>query len=68
MFQATQWALCESQGKPTEVVSPDGSQRLTIVKKNEFDHAKATMSVIVRNQEGRHFVFCKVKHLPHPVP
>ena len=62
MFEATQWSLNGVQGKPTEVSSPDGSRRLVIVKKNEFDHAKATMSVIVRDQEGVHYVFCKVIH------
>ena len=37
MFEATKWKLVENQNAPTEVVSPDGSSKLTIVKKNEFD-------------------------------
>lgn len=62
MFEATQWSLQESQDRPTEVISPDGSRRLTIVKKNEFDHAKATMSVVVKDQDDQHFVFCKASN------
>lgn len=60
MFEATQWSLQEAHGQPTEVVHPTGSRRLTIIKKNEFDHARATMSVIVRDQDNNYFVFCKV--------
>lgn len=60
MFEATGWQLMETSGQDPRVVDTSGKTELTIVKRFEFDHARATMSVVVRDAAGQHFVYCKV--------
>lgn len=62
MFEATGWELIESPHEPAVVRSQtDPNSGLTILKVNEFDHARMTMSVIVKdNATGELHVFCKV--------
>lgn len=59
MFSSVGWELLENANEATCVRSPSGKE-LRIVKRNEFDHARATMSVIVQDKEGRLHVYCKV--------
>lgn len=63
MFTATGWDLIEKEHEPAVVSNPiNGSESLTILKVHEFDHARMTMSVIVRDNESRDLrVFCKVR-------
>jgi magnesium-transporting ATPase (P-type) len=58
MFSATGWDLVEAPGQHP-VARKDGNE-LTIIKRHEFDHARATMSVIVKDAEGECVVYCKV--------
>ncbi|BBN18845.1 hypothetical protein MPTK1_8g05990 [Marchantia polymorpha subsp. ruderalis] len=59
MFASVGWRLLESPDNLPSVSRPDGTDVLTIVKRNDFDHARATMSVIVQDSEKRHHIFCK---------
>ncbi|KAL3676686.1 hypothetical protein R1sor_026634 [Riccia sorocarpa] len=60
MFASIGWRLIESPDKFPSVSKPNGSDMLTIVRRNEFDHARATMSVIVEDSDHRYHIFCKV--------
>ena len=60
MFEATGWDLIEAQGADNVVREVGSGTELVIVRKNEFDHTRATMSVIMADKMGEHFVFCKV--------
>jgi len=62
MFSSVGWELKENANEAPCVRSPSGKE-LRIVKRNEFDHARTTMSVIVQDQEGRSHVYCKASCL-----
>lgn len=60
MFRASKWLLLQDeQSDLTTVVSPNRNQRLVLLKKYDFDHARQTMSVIVDDQAGNKHVYCK---------
>lgn len=59
MFTSVGWELMEDANKAPCVRSPSGKE-LRILKRNEFDHARTTMSVIVQDKEDRLHVYCKV--------
>lgn len=68
MLEATQWRLVEelvvdANGRETVrsiVESPDRQHALEILKRFEFDHTRASMSVVVEEMHTRRrFVFCK---------
>ena len=63
MFAVTGWNLIEAGGQPTRVAHPvDPKQQLTIVRVNEFEHARRSMSVIALDEStGDLHVFCKVR-------
>jgi cation-transporting ATPase 13A3/4/5 len=54
MFTGSGWSLSGS-----DVTSPNTDEKLTIVKRFEFDHHSMTMSVVVRDASGNCHVFCK---------
>ena len=70
MFSSTGWRLIESSGQPPRVEHPnDAQQQLTIVRVNEFEHARRTMSVVALDElTGELHVFCKVRCVPLPLP
>lgn len=59
MFSSVGWELVEDANEAPCVRSPSGKV-LRIVKRNEFDHARASMSVVVQDEEGQLHVYCKV--------
>jgi magnesium-transporting ATPase (P-type) len=59
MFSSVGWELVENANEAPYVRSASGKE-LRIVKRNEFDHARTTMSVVVQDDEGRLHVYCKV--------
>ena len=65
MFATTGWNLIEASGQPTRVSHPvNAGQQLTIVRVNEFEHAKRSMSVVALDEStGELHVFCKVRPL-----
>ena len=65
MFATTGWSLIETSGQPTQVRHPvDAGQQLTIVRVNEFEHARRSMSVVTLDERtGELHVFCKVSSL-----
>nr|PNR41660.1 hypothetical protein PHYPA_019065 [Physcomitrium patens] len=58
MFSSVGWELVEDANEAPCVRSPSGKV-LRIVKRNEFDHARASMSVVVQDEEGQLHVYCK---------
>lgn len=62
MFATTGWSLMEASGQPRRVSHPvDAGQQLTIVRVNEFEHARRSMSVVALDENtGELHVFCKV--------
>ncbi|MCO5602074.1 hypothetical protein L7F22_056201 [Adiantum nelumboides] len=58
MFQAVGWELIEGLNEP-DAVYDGSSEKLKIIKRHEFDHTRATMSVIVQDSEGAYLVYCK---------
>jgi magnesium-transporting ATPase (P-type) len=60
MFSSVGWELVEATSEPPRVRSPNGDE-LKIVKRNEFDHARMTMSVVVEDCHGELHVYCKVR-------
>lgn len=59
MFQAVGWDLIEGFNEPDAVF--DGmSVKLKIIKRHEFDHTRATMSVVIEDSQGAYHVYCKV--------
>ena len=62
MFASTGWKLMESSGAAARVQHPtDPQQQLTILRVNEFEHGRRSMSVVVRDDStGELHVFCKV--------
>ncbi|KAH7415779.1 hypothetical protein KP509_14G060200 [Ceratopteris richardii] len=58
MFQAVGWQLIEGFNEP-DIVFDGNSEKLKIVKRYEFDHTRATMSVVVQDSQGSFFVYCK---------
>ena len=62
MFASTGWLLIESSGAAPRVQHPvDVQQQLSIVRVNEFEHGRRSMSAVVRDDitEELH-IFCKV--------
>jgi len=62
MFSSTGWHLIETNGQAPRVQHPsDAGQQLTIVRVNEFEHARRSMSVVALDEcTGELHVFCKV--------
>jgi len=64
MFSSMGWDLAEggtaAQQYPT-VFNRTGDV-YTIVRRNEFEHARATMSVVVQDHAGELHVYCKVSY------
>lgn len=58
MFSASGWDLIESVHEYPVVRK--GKEKLTILKRHEFDHSRATMSVIVEDSWGVIHIYCKV--------
>ncbi|KAG0585432.1 hypothetical protein KC19_2G011200 [Ceratodon purpureus] len=74
MFSSVGWELVENANEAPCVRSVSGKE-LRIVKRNEFDHARTTMSVVVQDKEGLLQVYCKgsfekIRELsaPHSLP
>ncbi|DBB17796.1 TPA: hypothetical protein ACH3X3_002824 [Trebouxia sp. C0006] len=61
MFSSTGWHLIETNGQAPRVQHPsDAGQQLTIVRVNEFEHARRSMSVVALDEcTGELHVFCK---------
>mgnify|MGYP000491699672 FL=1 len=59
MFEATGWNLIEGYNEP-DVVDSGSSERIKIIRRHEFDHTRATMSVVIEDSEGGFHVYCKV--------
>jgi len=59
MFTAVGWTLIETKGDDTPVVKSPTGEKLTIVKRYEFDHARMSMSVIVKDESGDCHSFSK---------
>lgn len=58
MFEAIGWGMIEGYSEPDVVYS--GSERIKIIKRHEFDHGRATMSVVIEDSEGVFHAYCKV--------
>ncbi|KAH9540758.1 hypothetical protein CY35_14G023000 [Sphagnum magellanicum] len=58
MFSSVGWELVEATSEPPRVRGPNGDE-LKIVKRNEFNHARTTMSVVVEDCHGELHVYCK---------
>lgn len=58
MFQAVGWDLIEGFNEP-DVVFDGMSVKLKIIKRHEFDHTRATMSVVIEDSQGAYHVYCK---------
>ena len=61
MFGGTGWELIEEPGEPPAVREPKTGRLVSIVRRNEFDHLRMTMSVVASDgsaERGFH-VFCK---------
>ena len=58
MFSSVGWELVENANEAPCVRGVSGEE-LRIVKRNEFDHERTTMSVVVQDK-GRLHVYCKV--------
>jgi cation-transporting ATPase 13A3/4/5 len=67
MFSSIGWELLEggTESQPNPIVVNKNGEQYTIVRRNEFEHSRATMSVVVQDSAGELHVFCKVKH-PSP--
>ena len=51
MFASTGWKLIESSGAAARVQHPtDPQQQLTILRVNEFEHGRRSMSVYLRHE------------------
>ena len=63
MFAITGWNLQQMSGQPTRVAHPvDARQQLTVVRVNEFEHSRRSMSVVALDESsGELHVFCKVE-------
>ena len=61
ILRATGWGLTEPHGAPPLVrgAAADGSQRVEILRRCEFDHVSMTMSVVARLADGSLRCFCK---------
>ena len=61
ILRATGWGLTEPHGAPPLVrgAAADGSQRVEILRRCEFDHVSMTMSVVARLADGGLRCFCK---------
>ena len=61
MFGGTGWELIEEPGEPPAVMDPKTGRLVSIIRRNEFDHLRMTMSVVVsdKSASGGFHVFCK---------
>ena len=61
MFGGTGWELIEEPGEPPAVREPRTGRVVSIIRRNEFDHLRMTMSVVASNKstERSFHVFCK---------
>ncbi|XP_024527352.1 probable cation-transporting ATPase 13A4 [Selaginella moellendorffii] len=59
MFSAVGWNLIESANSPPVVSDGSGSRTFRIVRRNEFDQSRATMSVVVEDNSGNFHIYCK---------
>ncbi|KAL3158258.1 hypothetical protein ABBQ38_010509 [Trebouxia sp. C0009 RCD-2024] len=61
MFAVTGWNLEQMSGQPSRVAHPvDAQQQLTVVRVNEFEHSRRSMSVVALDESsGELHVFCK---------
>ncbi|KAJ7537387.1 hypothetical protein O6H91_11G004100 [Diphasiastrum complanatum] len=59
MFSSVGWELVEATQHELPYVANNKGKMLKIVKQNEFDHARATMSVIIEDRTGTYYVYCK---------
>jgi predicted P-type ATPase len=61
MFSAIGWELLEggTESQPNPIVVNKNGEQYTIVRRNEFEHSRATMSVVVQDSAGELHVFCK---------
>ncbi|EFJ04479.1 hypothetical protein SELMODRAFT_432379 [Selaginella moellendorffii] len=59
MFSAVGWNLIESAKSPPVVSDGSGSRTFRIVRRNEFDQSRATMSVVVEDNSGNFHIYCK---------
>ena len=61
MFGGTGWELVEEPGEPPAVREPKSGNMVSIVRRNEFDHLRMTMSVVAsdKSAERGFHVFCK---------
>lgn len=60
MFTAVGWNLIEAPNEPPLVHKRAGAEEFSIIKRNEFDYGRTTMSVIVRDSRDQFHVYCKV--------
>ena len=62
MFSAVGWDLVEGGTAAQEypIVSNQKGDKCIIVRRNEFEHARATMSVVIQDDIGELHVYCKV--------
>ena len=62
MFGATGWRLMEGTAQGPRVQNPkDPNQLLSVIRVNEFEHARRIMSVVALDESsGEMHVFCKV--------
>ncbi|EFJ32188.1 hypothetical protein SELMODRAFT_439526 [Selaginella moellendorffii] len=58
MFKSVGWDFYELDDRSVVVRSDDGKE-LKVVRRNEFDHARATMSVIVQDERDEFHIYCK---------
>ena len=66
MFSSTGWQLIETSGQAARV--EHAGQRLTIVRVNQFEHARRSMSVVALDEStGKLHVFCKVTAAAIPI-
>ena len=66
MFSSVGWDLLEEGTTATQqypvVLNKTTGDLLTIVRRNEFEHSRATMSVVVQDHTGELHVYCKVRN------
>ena len=60
MFRSTGWEInAAADSNTVQLVAPGGSDRLEVLRRFEFDHARQMMSVVVRDAKGAAYVFSK---------
>jgi magnesium-transporting ATPase (P-type) len=59
MFSSTGWDIVTKVDNSVELHAPGGNDRLQVLRRFEFDHAKQLMSVIVKDANGTISVYTK---------